>query len=165
MAQQAAALRSAMEEMRQIVATLRTDTSAVDLRTAIRTAAALVEQSAAMAVEVRVPEAPLPLSAHRQYHLSRVIQEALTNCLKHSEATSITVEVSVLEPAVGAPTVTARVTDNGCGFHPERVRAQDGNGLRGMEERLTAFEGRLEVRSSPGQGTTIIAELPGDQDD
>jgi signal transduction histidine kinase len=82
--------------------------------------------------------------------------------LKHSAATTVTVDVVITEPTVGAPTVTATVTDNGCGFHPERVPTYDGHGLRGMDERLAAFGGRLEVRSSPGRGTTVVAELPGD---
>jgi len=165
MAQQATALRSAMEEMRQIVATLRTDTGAWDLRTAIRAAVAQLEQSGAVAVELTLPSDPLPLSAHRQYHLSRVIQEALTNCLKHSGATKVEVEVSVLEPAVGTSSVAVRVTDNGVGFEPSAVASYDGHGLRGMSERLSAFGGALDLRSSPGTGTQVTAEMPSDSED
>jgi len=165
MAQQAASLRAAMEEMRQIVATLRTDTSAVDLRTAVRTAAALVEQSAAIQVELSIPEDPLPLSAHRQYHLSRVIQEALTNCLKHSEATRVQVALTVTPQPVGPPLVTATVEDNGRGFEPSALKSYDGHGLRGMSERMVAFEGTVDVQSQPGEGTRVIAELAGDLED
>ncbi|MGV3721281.1 MAG: sensor histidine kinase [Actinomycetota bacterium] len=162
MAQQATALRSAMEEMRQIVATLRTDTGAWDLRTAIRTAVAQLEQSGAVSVDLRLPSDPLPLSAHRQYHLSRVIQEALTNCLKHSGATKVEVEVSVLEPAVGTSSVAVRVADNGVGFEPSAVASYDGHGLRGVSERLSAFGGNLDLRSAPGAGTQVTAEMPSD---
>jgi signal transduction histidine kinase len=165
MAQQAAALRGAMEEMRQIVATLRTDTGALDLRTAVRTAAAQLEQSGGASVELHLPDNPLPLSAHRQYHLSRVVQEALTNCLKHSQADRVEVAVSVNEPAVGNPSVSVRIKDNGIGFDPSALARYDGHGLQGMSERLAAFDGKLEIQSSPGSGTLVHAEMPADSEE
>ncbi|HEU4751730.1 MAG TPA: sensor histidine kinase [Armatimonadota bacterium] len=162
MGQQATALRGAMEEMRQIVATLRTDTAAFNVQSTVRGMAAQLAETAAFKLEVHVPEAPLPLSAHRQYHLSRVIQEALTNCLRHAHAENVTVEVQVHETPVTAPRVVAVIQDDGVGFDPQSVDGRGGHGLRGMAERLTPYEGRVVVESSPGGGTRVTAEVPAD---
>lgn len=162
LAQQATALRGAMEEMRQIVATLRTDTPAFEIRTAVRTLAAQLAESGSLQVEVILPEEPLPLSAHRQYHLTRVVQEALTNCLRHSGADSARVEIRVEDVPVGETKVVAEISDAGVGFDPNRLKGSAGHGLKGMSERLAAFEGAVTISSAPGAGTTVIAELPGD---
>lgn len=160
--EQANALRAAMEEMRQIVATLRTDTASFDLPAALRGMAAQLAQSGSLRVDTEVPEQPLPLSPHRQYHLFRVVQEALTNCLRHSGAASARVSVRVADSPVGAPKVVATVEDEGVGFSPEKLDGRPGQGLAGMRERLAAYGGRLTVDSAPGRGTRVIAELPAD---
>jgi len=160
--QQATALRGAMEEMRQVVATLRTDATAIDVGTTIRTLAAQLAESGALTVELSAPEEPLPLSAHRQYHLSRVIQEALTNCLKHSGAAHVQVRLRVVAPPVGPERVIAEVVDTGKGFDPAGVSRTEGHGLKGMCERLAPYGGKVSVEAAPGQGTRVTAELPAD---
>jgi signal transduction histidine kinase len=159
-AHQANALRGAMEEMRQIVATLRTDTSAFDLQTAVRAFIAQLEDTGSLEVSLEMPGEPLPLSSHRQYHLARVIQEALTNSLRHSRASHAEVEIRVVDAAVGIPKVVARVSDAGAGFEPGAVRS--GHGLKGMAERLAAYGGKVRIDSSPGSGTAVTAELASD---
>jgi signal transduction histidine kinase len=86
--------------------------------------------------------------------LYRVIQEALTNCMKYASATRVTI-------AIGheIDLVTASVTDNGKGFQQNR-RAGPGLGLVGMEERVRALQGRLTISSEVGRGTTIQLSLP-----
>jgi signal transduction histidine kinase len=83
----------------------------------------------------------------------RVVQEALTNVVKHAAAR--TVDVEVIE---GDGTVTIRVADDGGGFFPGEETA--GFGLIGMRERLRLAGGRLEVRSGAGHGTAIHASIP-----
>jgi signal transduction histidine kinase len=165
MAQQANALRGAMEEMRQIVATLRTDTSAFDLQTAVRAMAAQLSETESLEVAVEAPQEPLPLSSHRQYHLSRVIQEALTNCLRHSGAPHARVEINVVEAPVGAGKVVVVVSDEGVGFDVRQVDSHPGHGLKGMAERLAPYGGKVTVDSSPGKGTRVVAEMPADEDE
>jgi signal transduction histidine kinase len=160
--QQASALRGAMEEMRQIVATLRTDSGAISTQTAVRAMAAEMAESRALEVEVVAPEDPLPLSAHRQYHLSRVVQEALTNCLRHSGAPRAQVLIEVVEVPVGGRKVVATIRDQGKGFDPENLNGSDGHGLEGMSERLAPYGGSVEIESTPGDGTRVIAEVPAD---
>lgn len=84
----------------------------------------------------------------------RLVQEALTNAAKHADAEWVTVDVSER----GAE-VAVTVRDDGSGFGPERPR-NGGFGLIGMEERVQLVGGRLEVDSSPGEGTAVRAWLP-----
>jgi signal transduction histidine kinase len=51
------------------------------------------------------------------------------------------------------------------GFEPSAVASYDGHGLRGMSERLSAFGGNLDLRSAPGAGTQVTAEMPSDAED
>jgi signal transduction histidine kinase len=85
--------------------------------------------------------------------LYRLAQEALTNVGKHAEASSV--DVRVLEDE---HVVEVAVHDDGRGFVAESGTA--GFGLVGMRERVALAGGTLEVRSSPGEGTTVRAVLP-----
>jgi signal transduction histidine kinase len=86
--------------------------------------------------------------------LYRVIQEALTNVVKHAGASRVSI---LLQRKQGA--VVAVVEDDGSGFDPDATR-EDALGLAGMRERLALVGGKLQVESSPGRGTTIAAEVP-----
>jgi signal transduction histidine kinase len=94
------------------------------------------------------------LPAEVETTLYRIVQEALTNIVKHARARS----VSILVVRRGG-SVTAVVEDDGAGFDPDRVAA-DGLGLLGMRERVALIDGRLTVESSAGTGTTLAAEVP-----
>jgi signal transduction histidine kinase len=86
--------------------------------------------------------------------LYRVVQEALTNIVKHANAKHISVSLARRESGVAAV-----IEDDGAGFDLRAVR-EDGVGLIGMRERLALLDGRLEIESRPGAGTTIVAEVP-----
>ncbi len=88
----------------------------------------------------------------------RLVQEALTNVLKHAEASTVTVSIS----AAGRE-LHVRIEDNGRGFDPRRSRSAGrpgGFGLLGMQERVELVGGRWEVQSTPGVGTVVTAVLP-----
>ena len=85
--------------------------------------------------------------------LYRIVQEALTNVVKHARATAVSI---VLAPKDSA--VTALIEDDGRGFTPDG--SGEGLGLLGMGERLALLGGRLKIESSHGAGTTIVAEVP-----
>ncbi len=82
----------------------------------------------------------------------RVVQEALNNCARHSDARSVRLTVTQDEQHI-----TLRVEDDGKGFDSRAVR---GMGLLGMEERVTHLGGKFQVHSKPGQGATLVIELP-----
>lgn len=88
--------------------------------------------------------------------LYRVVQEALTNVLRHAEAQQVSL---VLQWSPGQAAVV--VEDNGVGFDSESAMATAGRlGLLGMRERVTLVGGTLTIESSPGRGTTVIARVP-----
>jgi signal transduction histidine kinase len=86
--------------------------------------------------------------------LYRVVQEALTNVVKHAGAEHVSIVVRSRDGVVAAT-----IDDDGRGFAHEDVR-EDALGLLGMRERLALVGGTLEVESSPDSGTTIAAEVP-----
>ncbi|MFF5988823.1 AAA family ATPase [Prauserella flavalba] len=87
--------------------------------------------------------------------LFRIVQEALTNVGRHSRAT----EASVVLVSSG-DTVRVVVEDDGIGFDVDRNRQGRSLGLTGMRERARLAGGRLTVDSQPGQGTTVMVEVP-----
>lgn len=90
--------------------------------------------------------------------LYRIVQEAVTNILKHSAATEAAVVVKKLATAV-----SVSIRDNGKGFDPARPATQMddfGYGLSGIAERVRILKGTLAVESQPGAGTNLTAEIP-----
>jgi signal transduction histidine kinase len=87
--------------------------------------------------------------------LYRVVQEALTNVLKHAHAHHVSV---VVERHDGR--VIAIVEDDGRGFDSTSPASGNRLGLLGMRERVTLAGGTLEVESEPGRGTSVISKIP-----
>ncbi|QEC49829.1 GAF domain-containing sensor histidine kinase [Baekduia soli] len=83
----------------------------------------------------------------------RTVQEALTNAVKHAQATRVAVTVTETDG-----TLTIAVTDDGRGFDPGE--SADGFGLVGMRERIALAHGSLDLRSAPGAGAVLEARLP-----
>ncbi|HWJ93995.1 MAG TPA: ATP-binding protein, partial [Telluria sp.] len=83
----------------------------------------------------------------------RIVQEALSNVMKHAGATAAQVSLILSRDALHI-----EVADNGAGFDPAQV--SEGIGIIGMRERVFALDGRIEVRSQPGQGTVVEIALP-----
>lgn len=89
----------------------------------------------------------------------RVLQEALTNVVRHAEATTVSVTLVYQNQEL-----VLRIKDNGQGFDASAVldarAAYESLGLLGMRERLENLGGRLSVITRPGQGTTLAAHIP-----
>jgi signal transduction histidine kinase len=96
------------------------------------------------------------LSPETETAVYRIIQEALANVARHSQATSASV---VLERR--RETLVAIVEDNGNGFDVDALLASEQSlGLHGMRERSFLVGGKLTVESSPGGGTTVFVQVP-----
>jgi signal transduction histidine kinase len=104
------------------------------------------------AVQSSLPDERLPPDIETA--LYRLVQEALTNVVKHAGAENVSI---VLTSRDGG--ISAVVEDDGRGFGPEDARA-DALGLVGMRERLALVGGTLAVESTPGEGTALIAYVP-----
>jgi signal transduction histidine kinase len=83
----------------------------------------------------------------------RVIQEAMTNCARHAQATTILVEVTCHDKQL-----RVAVTDDGIGIDPARGRR--GLGLRGIDERVKELHGSMTISRHAGAGTTVSVLLP-----
>ncbi len=86
--------------------------------------------------------------------LLRIIQEALANARKHAHASRVQISLAARG---GMAEVT--IADDGQGFDPSQLES-DGFGLRFMRERADGVGGTLQVRSTPGQGTQVVVEVP-----
>jgi two-component system, NarL family, sensor histidine kinase DevS len=95
------------------------------------------------------------LPAAVETDLYRVVQEAMTNVVRHARAT----RVDVLVERRG-DRVMVMVEDDGVGFEPDQVQRGDHFGLLGLRERAEALGGTLTVESAPGAGTTVVVEVP-----
>ncbi len=104
-----------------------------------------------------------PLGEEQRLALFRVFREAVENALRHGEPSALTLELDTAE-GPRRRVVRLRVIDDGRGFVvPERwiEPARRGHlGILGMDERMDALGGTLEVWSSPGRGTRVTATLP-----
>jgi signal transduction histidine kinase len=94
------------------------------------------------------------LDAELETTLYRIVQEALTNVLKHADAQRVTIAL-----VRQRGTIRAVVADDGRGFDAGASR-RDALGLVGMRERAVLIGGRLSIESTPGGGTTLIVEVP-----
>jgi signal transduction histidine kinase len=83
----------------------------------------------------------------------RIVQEALTNIIKHSEATEVSISLSTSDRCL-----KVRIEDDGNGFEPQENMT--GFGIQGMRERTTALGGKFYLDSASGKGCRIIAKIP-----
>jgi signal transduction histidine kinase len=146
--------RENLADARALIAALApADLASGNLPGALRRVTERVGSEAGIGARFGVSGTPRPLSAAFDVVLLRVGQEALANVRKHAAAASVQV---LLRYEAGG--VSLEVTDDGRGFDPAQVNG--GYGLRGMRERLGQAGGLLEVRSAPGAGTRVRAEVP-----
>jgi signal transduction histidine kinase len=98
------------------------------------------------------------LASETELAAYRIIQEALTNVLKHADAASCQVYLQRL-----SDTLLVTIDDDGKGFDPATIGESDarpGLGLIGIRERVTHLSGTLRLETAPGKGTRLTVELP-----
>ena len=160
------ASRAATQELRELVVSTLQDVRrlAVELRPSAlddfglvaaleRLAASFAEQTG-ISVDFQTALADERLPEEVETALYRIVQESLTNVVKHAQARRVSILLARNDGAVKAV-----VEDDGQGFDPAK-QTDGGYGLMGMRERLALLGGRLEVESGHDGGTTIAAEVP-----
>jgi len=91
----------------------------------------------------------------------RVFQEALTNVMRHSQATKVAVVLREDERSLfGDESLVLEIRDNGRGITEEEILNPESLGLLGMKERVLAFGGELSIRGEPGGGTVLVLKIP-----
>jgi signal transduction histidine kinase len=125
----------------------------------------LADKGLATALESQARKSPVPFSLDSD-SVGRYSQEveaavyfcaleAMNNLAKYARASTATVSLSQLDG-----TLSFEVSDDGVGF--QLANATGGTGLQGMADRLDAIGGTLEIRSTPGEGTTVVGRVPVD---
>jgi signal transduction histidine kinase len=102
-----------------------------------------------------IPEAELKFSPDAAIGVFRIAQEALTNILKHAEAKSADLAISIV-----GDTFTLRITDDGKGIPSNRVGISTSHGLASMRHRIAGLGGVWDIRSPSSGGTVVTALIP-----
>jgi len=141
----------AIEEVRRIAHNLRPyQLDRLGLTLAVEGLIRTMNETSGVRFAADIDDLDACFSPEERILLFRIVQEAITNILKHAAATEA--EVRIVRRAYEARIL---VRDNGKG-----VEAEHGFGLRGIEERATMLGGHLQVQTSAGAGTTILVTIP-----
>jgi signal transduction histidine kinase len=122
---------------------------------ALRAECDRVAQSGDVRVEVEALGVPKAVPRDVSLCLFRVAQEAMSNATRHGRASAVTVLLSSRDHGL-----QVAVADNGSGFDPGQSRERASLGLASMRERVRLLSGALDIESTPGRGTTVIAWVP-----
>lgn len=145
-----------LKEMRLLVYELRPpNVEQAGLIGALQQRLQAVEHRAKITTEL-VVEDVVELPPEIEDGLYRIGQEALNNALNHANAAVVRVRLYAREHQVHL-----EIADNGCGFNVAAVRSGTaGMGLANMRARVEGLAGKLEIQSTPGQGTVVAARVP-----
>lgn len=150
--------RNALDELRRLLGVLRHEQGApaIEPQPTAGDLAALVEQwrDAGMDVELDLEDEPRELPAGIGLTVYRIVQEALTNVMKHAGPARAHVTVRYDDA------VHIEVTDDGRGNRPHDDVPSSGQGLIGMRERVELFGGTLVIGARPGGGFRVRATIP-----
>ena len=144
-----------LQSVRRLAVELRP--SALDdfgLEPALRRLGETVREGGTLDVQVETRLGAVRLPADVETALYRIVQEALTNAVKHAGANHVSVVVTRKSTSVHV-----MIEDDGGGFDL-RTASTPGLGLLGMRERVELLDGNFEIDTAPGAGTTLIVELP-----
>lgn len=147
--------QAAIADMRRVVYDLRPP--ALDDLGLVLSLRAQAERygQAGLQITVDAPDQLPPLPAAVEVAAYRVVQEALTNVIRHAHARHCTIHLEL------ADALCVEIRDDGVGLLPG---ARAGVGLTSMRERTAELGGACQVESQPGKGTRIRARLPLDQE-
>ena len=144
--------REALDELRSLILGLRPPELERDgLEATLRKEIEMLRRMHGVEVELVIEDAVSNGDGARAFAVLRIIHEALNNAVRHAGARRIVVRLRSGD---------VEITDDGVGFEPGLPELRSRHlGLTSMEERARELGGRLEIRSSPGAGTTVRLEL------
>jgi signal transduction histidine kinase len=152
------AAERALAGTRSLVRTLRpVELDQLGLVSAIRRLAYDLEDRHGLHIAVRAEGLEERLPTNLETAAYRIIQEALTNVVRHSQAAAVDIDLTRQ-----GDQLIATVHDDGVGFEPGVVNREQGNGvgLIGMLERARLVGGEVSIESGPGQGTLVHLQAP-----
>ncbi|HJV84399.1 MAG TPA: CHASE domain-containing protein [Noviherbaspirillum sp.] len=144
-----------VKTIRTIINNLRPAVLDLGLTAAIEWQVAEFRRRSGIACDLLIGDKEFIVDDARATSLFRILQESLTNVIRHANATHVTIELYQENDRL-----VMTVTDNGVGIYPDRRKASQSFGLVGVEERIHALNGEFRINSAPGKGTTLTVYLP-----
>lgn len=154
------ATSQAIEEVRQITHGLRPyQLDRLGLTQAMRATVTRASAGSPISFATRVEDIDGAFDKDSEIHVYRIVQEAISNILKHSAASEAAVVIRKHRD-----TISVSIRDNGQGFDFAAMRASQANdlgyGLSGITERMRILGGKFVIESKPGEGTSLNLEIP-----
>jgi PAS domain S-box-containing protein len=122
---------------------------------ALRKLGNVISENKSIKVEVEAQNIPDQLDPKIIMYIYRITQEAITNSVKHAQASKICIKLSRDEHFI-----SLLVSDNGKGFKFDKTHKFVGNGIYNMRERANMMNGTIEIKSETGKGTTVFVQIP-----
>ncbi|WP_151637106.1 sensor histidine kinase [Noviherbaspirillum aerium] len=144
-----------VKTVRTIINNLRPAVLDLGLTAAIEWQVAEFRRRSGITCELLMDENEFTLDDARATSLFRILQESLTNVIRHAEASHVIIELHREDKRL-----VMRITDDGIGIAPERRKQGNSFGLVGVEERIHALNGEFRITSGPGEGTTLTVYIP-----
>ncbi len=151
-----ATVTDALSEVRYIAHNLHPyQLENIGLAAALRSMLTKIAESTSIKISGEIGDVDGMVLPKNEINVYRIIQEAMNNVLKHSEASEATVTV-----AAENSTLVITIEDNGKGFDPKADKKSGGMGVKGIDERVNILNGSYAISSSPGGGTTVEVRIP-----
>jgi len=144
-----------IKSVRQIINDLRPNVLDLGLNAAVSWQITEFRRRTGIECELIEHQADIVVCDHCATALFRILQESLSNVVRHAHASKVRVDLRV-----EGDWVWMNIYDNGVGLHPSRVTKSDTFGLIGIEERVKILDGKFSITGSPDRGTTITVAIP-----
>ena len=148
-------LDRALQGVRSVTISLRPITLDKGLSVAIERLCTEFTKRTSIACAFSTEQDSIGMDESRSVEVYRIVQESLTNISRYAQASQALVTLSCTGNMLGV-----EVRDNGLGFVASKESQAKSFGLLGMRERAAALGGRIEITSTPGQGTLIVVSVP-----
>ena len=146
---------STVKTIRTIINNLRPAVLDLGLNAAIEWQVAEFRRRTGIACDLHMDDREIVVDDVRATSLFRILQESLTNVIRHANASHVVIELYPENDRL-----VMKITDNGVGIYPETRKSSNSFGLVGVEERIHALNGEFIITSAPGEGTTLTIYIP-----
>ncbi|MDO8436763.1 MAG: PAS domain S-box protein [Nitrosomonadaceae bacterium] len=149
---------AAIKTVRRVITDLRPSVlDQLGLWAALEWYASQIEERSGLCCEFVIDKlaAATEIDPERSTAIFRIVQETLTNVVRHARASRVIIQVKLQGSAV-----MVEVVDDGSGITAERLLNPDSWGIIGMHERARYFGGELKITGTPGQGTSMLLHMP-----
>jgi signal transduction histidine kinase len=144
-----------IESVRAIASDLRPAVLDLGLTAAVEWQLQELRRRTGIAYNLKISDEDIPLDNDRATAVFRIIQESLTNVIRHAKASEITLKMEKK-----GDVLKIRITDNGIGIALDGMEKTRAFGIAGMRERVRLLDGTLIIRSRPGHGVQIMVNIP-----